>query len=202
MTALIALLALSTYAPATSPLEYSPAPALLAPAAAEDGKKSSFSYSYVEANYLWTDLDAIDDSLDGWEVRLSFELPLNFFLQGAYSELAGDADLSQYRLGAGWHMPLGDVFDVYGILSVTGAELEEDAFDTDEDGIAAEVGGRFLLGDRIELNGRGLWVDLEDSEAGLGVGGRFYFTPALSAGLNVDYLDNSESYTAGLRFQF
>lgn len=202
MTFLIALLALSTPAPTSSPLDARPDPALVLPAVAEEKAKPVFSYSFVEANYLWTDVDAVDDSLDGWELRLSIEIFMNFFLQGSYSELSSGADLNQYRFGAGWHLPLGDRFDAYGILSVAGADLEDGSFDSNEDGLAAEVGARFLLTDKIELNGLVDWVDLEDSNYGIGVGGRFYFTPQMSAGLNVHTIDNNESFAAGLRFQF
>lgn len=200
MTALIAFLAFAANAPAPvaepNPFVLSPSPVVLAPAA--DGPKSLLSYTWIEANYLWSDFDAIDDSLDGWEARASWEIPLGIFLQGSYSQLSGDADVDTWRFGVGWHLPIGQKFDVYGILSATGQDIE----DENEDGIAAEVGGRFLLGEKIELNGRVLWADLDDSNSGVGVGGRFYFTPALSAGLNVDFEEDREAYAAGLRFQF
>ena len=199
MTALIALLALSTYAPPSNPFEMTraiePAPVV---AAADEPRKGIFSYSFVEANYKWTDIDGLDDPVDGWEARVSFELPLNFFLQASYGQLSGDVDIDEWRFGAGWHMPLADRFDVYGILSISGTDIE----DNNEDGFAAEVGGRMMVVDKVELNARGIWVDIEDSDAGLGVGARYYFQPNMSFGLNADVTGDATTWTAGLRFQF
>jgi len=198
MTALIALLALSTYAPPANPFEMTraiePAPVL---AAADEPKRGAFSYSYIEANYKWTDIDGFGDSLDGWEARVSFELPLNIFLQASYGQLSGDVDIDEWRFGAGWHIALGDTFDLYGILSATGTDIENE----NDDGLAAEVGGRVML-QKIELNARVLWVDIDDSDSGAGVGGRFYFNPKVSFGLNADVTGDATTYTAGLRFQF
>lgn len=164
--------------------------------------KPSFSYTFVEANYLWTDLDAIDESLDGWEVRASLELFLNFFVQGSYAQVKDQEDLHLYRVGLGWHFDLGNTLDVYGIVSAAGVELEDSVNNFDEDGLAAEAGARFLLTDKLELNGRGLWEDIEDSEVGAGLGARWYLTHALSIGVNADSIDSTETYAAGIRFQF
>jgi hypothetical protein len=200
MTPLIALLALSTPAPAPSSLEFSAEPVVLAPAVADEPMQGAFSYSFIEANYLWTDIDGLDDPLDGWEARISFELPLNIFLQGSYGQVSDDFDLDTWRLGAGWHLPVGQKLDFYGILSVAGQDVEDGEND---DGVAAEIGGRFLLGNRMEVNARGQWMDVEeDSEAGVGIGGRFYFTPKLSGGVNADFLEERELYAIGLRYQF
>jgi len=201
MTTMLTVLALSGLAgePVTLPEAALP-PISAAPLVQDD--KPTFSYTFVEANYLWTDIDGLDDPLDGWEVRGSIELPLNLFIQGSYSEISDTEEFHEYRLGLGWHLTLGKSIDAYGILSVAGAELEDSAFDADEDGIAGEVGARFLLGEKIELNGRAEWVDVDGSEVGFGAGGRFYFNSSLSAGLDVGFIDESESYSAGLRFEF
>jgi hypothetical protein len=204
MTALISLLALAATAsePAAEPNPFvlSPAPVVVAPA--DDGKKSLLSYTYIEANYLWADYDGFDDSLDGWEARASFEIPLGIFLQATYSQLSGDADVDTWRFGAGWHLPIGQKLDVYGLLSATGQDIEADLEDEDDASIAAEAGARFLLGEKIELNGRILWSDLEESDTTLGAGGRFYFSDAWSVGLNADFGNDVTYFAAGLRFQF
>jgi hypothetical protein len=200
MTALIALIALSTYAPATNPFEMTRAPIEPAPAlAAEEPRRGSFSYSFIEANYKWTDIDGFGDSLDGWELRASFELPLNIFLQGSYGQLSGDTDIDEWRFGAGWHLPVGQKLDFYGILSMAGTDIQDG---DNDNGVAAEVGGRFMVVDKIELNGRVIWADVSDSDGGAGIGGRFYFNPQTSFGLNADFTGDATTYTAGLRFQF
>ena len=177
-----------------------PSPTRLAPAAQEN--YPGFSYTFVEANYLWTDVDAVDDSLDGWETRVSVEIFFNLFLQGSYSQIAGDADLDQTRLGLGFHLPVGGRIDAFGILSYAHEELDGSGFDESEDGVVGEVGGRFWLLDRLELNGEVIWADIEESDAGLGVGARFYVIPALSLGASMSVIDEDESFALGARFQF
>ncbi len=172
----------------------SPAPAL-------QDNPSGFSYTFVEANYLWFEPDAIDEELDGVEIKASLEIFLNIFLQGSYTTLSDDSDLDLYRIGAGWHMPIGNTLDVYGILSYASSELEG-VTDVDEDGLAANVGLRFYLTDRLELNGEAEWLDLDESDFGVGVGARWYLMERLSLGLNVKTLDSDETYSGGVRFQF
>lgn len=180
--------------PAFEPVA-APAPMLL-------GGNTPFSWTYVEANYKWRDVDGLNDSLDGWELRASFELFMNLFLQGAYSQISGDVDLDEYSLGAGWHFPVGTTFDVFGILSYTRDEVDGSGISADEDGPMAEVGGRVMLGEKIEANGEIIWANLDSSETGFDVGGRFYITPKISVGANVTWFDQDELFAVGGRFQF
>lgn len=173
----------------------SPAPML------QDTKPSGFSYTFVEANYVWFQPDAIDEDLDGFELKASLEIFLNIFLQGAYAALSDDSDLDVYRIGAGWHLPIGETLDLYGILSFASSELDT-VTDVDEDGLAAEVGARFWLTPKFELNGNVEWLDLDESDMGAGVGVRWYFMDRLSLGLGVETLDSDETYTTGVRFSF
>ena len=202
MIAALACLALSTPiepAPALELPVYEPAAAAPAPLI---GGETPFSWTYGELNYLWRDVDAIDDSIDGFELRASFEILLNLFLQGSYSQLSGDADLDSYTLGVGWHLPIGTKLDAFGILSYAKDEIDGSGFDDDVDGPMGEVGARFMLGEKIELNGEIIWANLDDSETGFDVGGRFYFMNNLSVGANVTKFDEDEMFAVGARFQF
>jgi hypothetical protein len=172
-----------------------PAPAL------QDDKPTGFSYTFIEANYMWFKPDDFDEDLDGFEIKASIEIFLNLFLQGSYAALSDDSDLDQYRIGAGWHLPIGETLDVYGILSYASADLES-VTDVDEDGLALEVGARYWLTDKLELNGQGEWLDLDESDVGFGAGIRWYFMERLSLGLGLEWLDSDETYWAGARFSF
>ncbi len=173
----------------------SPAPML------ESDNPSGFSYTFVEANYVMYEPDGFDESLDGFEFKASLEIFLNIFLQGSYSVLSDDSDLDLYRIGAGWHLPIGETLDLYGILSFASAELDG-VTDVDEDGLAANVGARFWLTDKFELNGEVEWLDLDESDMGVGAGVRWYLMERISLGLNIETLDSDETYTVGARFSF
>jgi len=159
-------------------------------------------YTFIEANYTIRDSDDADDKLDGWNLTGSLELPLNFFLQGTVSDWSGDADVQEYRIGAGWHFGLIPRLDAYGILSYNHLEYDDSTGDFSDDGTAAELGLRFMLTRSLEANGRFLWVDADGSDSGAGLGARYYITDFLSAGANYDVIGDDELIAAGLRFEF
>lgn len=173
----------------------SPAPALL-------GSDTGFSWTYVEADYVWTDIDALDDTLDGWLAKASLELPLNIFLQASYGQTTGDTDLNETRVGAGWHFGLMDTVDAFGILSYVYEDVSGSGFDDTEDGIVGEIGARLFLGEKLELNGEVIWADIAESDTGFGLGARYYIIPALSLGANGTWIDSNDTYAVGARFQF
>lgn len=207
MLSLLASLALS--APvysivATDPALVRPEPAL-GPAAltfAPSDDMPEMEYTYIEANALWTDSDAADETLGGVELIGSLELPMNFFAQVTVAHQDNSADLDTFRLGAGYHLPLTSRFDAYGILSFAHAELDGTGIDSKDDGLAGELGLRMLLTPKIELNGRATWVDLGDSDYGVGFGARYYLTDSISLGGRIETLDSDESFAAGLRIEF
>jgi len=187
------------YASAIEPASLDP----FTPAApVSDGDFPELEYTYIEADYVWMDSDFADDNLNGWNLVGSLELPLNFFVQGTLLDQYGDADITTYKLGAGWHFGFLQRFDAYGILSYAHVDVNGTSNDTTEDGPAGELGLRMMLTKVIEVNGRILWADVEDSNSGGGVGGRFYLSEALSLGANYDSFDSQDIVTAGARFEF
>lgn len=167
----------------------------------QDEKPSGFSWSYIEANYIWLEPQTGGQNFDGWEVKASLEIFFNLFLQGSYSKLSDQSDLDLYRIGLGWHLPVGDSLDLYGLLSYASTKLD-DVTDVDEDGVVADVGARFWLTPKLELNGEAEWADIDESDFGIGIGARWYFMNRFSFGLGVKTLDSDETYNAGLRFSF
>ena len=159
-------------------------------------------YTYVEANYVWTDSDISNDDLNGFELVGSLELPANFFVQGSVLNQDADADVTAYKLGAGWHFGLIPRLDAYGILSFVHVEVNNSNNDFNDDGTAAEVGLRFSLTRAIELNGRLEWIDVNESNSGGGVGVRYYLTEAFSLGARYDDVGDQKTAAAGARFEF
>lgn len=205
MTTLLSLLAAALPSQpvyALEPVSFSAAIPLAsyAPVRAPDDLPD-LEYTYIEVNYLTTDSDALDDRIDGGEITASFELPLNFFLQGTASKQDGDADLTKYRVGAGWHIGFLSRFDAYGILSYETIEVDGSGVDFDDDSVAAEAGLRVLLTRSIEVNGRALWSDNGEGDPFYGVGARYYFTEHLSVGVRGDTDGHDDLLAAGLRLE-
>lgn len=199
MTTLLLFLALELLRASLVEPNHVLVPAVHAVAPAAD--KPEMEYTYVEANYLWTDSDDLDESLDGWELIGSLELPLNFFAQVQVSQQSDRADLEAWRIGGGYHLPLGSSLDAYGILSVAHTEVDGSDDDFDDEGIAGEVGLRMLLSPKIEVNGSAEWLDVDDDDFTIGVGARYYFTNFLSIGGRVESVDADPSFAVGLRFE-
>lgn len=172
------------------------------PVVDDDGEFPELEYTFIEANYVRTDSDIVNDDIDGWELIGSLELPLNLFLQGTFLEQSADEDVTNWRFGAGWHIGFLRRFDAYGILSVAGQEVDDSANDYSEEGIAGEIGLRMLVTKSFEANARVQWVDIEEDDTGGGLGARFYITDSLSVGARYDVLGDDETVSAGLRFEF
>lgn len=205
MSALLALLASSfptLLVPEPAPLFSEPA-WLPEPAYAALADAPELEYTYIEANYIWTNLDVGDEKLDGGELIGSLELPLNLFGQITASTQSDETDVNVYRIGAGWHFGLIPRLDLFAILSYLHVEADNASFDSKEDGIQGDLGVRFLLSDKIELNAKGIWQDIDDEDdVGFGLGARFYLIDRLSLGARVEVLDSDETYAVGLRFDF
>jgi long-subunit fatty acid transport protein len=181
--------------------------ALAAPALAAD-----FSYNYIEAGYQEIDID--DDLLggfdvdgDGFGVGGSFEINDNWFIGASYSKADFDfgVDLTQLSLGAGYHVPLTNGSDFYGSLAFVRAEVSASGFGSvDDDGYAAEIGVRGMIGDRFELNGSLGYVDLGDGGDGtsFGAGVLYSFTDSVAAGLSLDVDEDITAYGIGIRIYF
>ena len=183
-----------------SPLAAEPAPIRWSAPLADDFPP--LEYTYVEANYVRRDSKLADETLDGWDLTGSLELPMNFFLQATGHDQSGDATLSGYRLGAGWHFGLFSRVDGYVIAGYEHLKLSDSANDDTEDAFSGELGGRVMITHKIEANARLLYADLGDRNPGAGVGARWYLMPRLSIGARYDRLGDDDVVSAGARFEF
>ncbi len=199
MIALLPLLALADPSSMVPETYSAPTYPTLALAPARDVPE--MEYTYIELNYIWTDNEEVDETLDGGELTGSLELPLNFFAQLTVSRQSDDADLDTYRIGAGYHLPIGSRLDAFGIVSYAHAEVDGSSNDFDDSGTAGELGLRFLLRPKLELNGSAEWVDVEEDDFGIGVGARFYLIDRFSLGGRVESLDDDLTFAVGARFE-
>jgi len=199
MICLLPLLMSSAITPAPSVSLPEPSLAGLTLAPVEDAPE--MEYTYIEANFLWTDSDGLGEELTGGEITGSLELPLNLFVQLTGSQLSDSTDVDQYRLGVGWHFGLIPRLDAYGIASYAETEIDGSGGSFDDEGWVFELGLRFLLTDSLEVNGSMEWVDLDESDVGGSLGVRYYIIDALSLGARVETLDSDETISVGARFE-
>ena len=161
---------------------------------------STFSWTYAEVNYLWRDSNSADKTLDGVEVRGSFEIMFNFFLQASYARLSSGIDLDEYGVGLGYHFPIGSTFDLYGTASY--AKEDFSGGGSDDDGALLAAGTRWRILEKLELNGELEWANVHTSAGGVEVGARWYLLDMLSIGGSYHHLDKDDSFAVGARVQF
>jgi opacity protein-like surface antigen len=166
-----------------------------------------FDYSFIEGGYFSSELDDSDVDGDGFGIKGSFALTdtLHFFADYTTRDFKR-VDMSQYDLGLGAHWGLQQNLDFVGELGYVKAEVEVDtpfgSFEADEDGFGVGAGLRFRAGRKVELDGMIKYVNLDDSDTSLSLGGRYYFSPgfALVGGFLVD--DDINEWNLGARFEF
>jgi hypothetical protein len=181
--------------------------AALAPVLAQ---AEGLSYSYLEAGYLSTDIDAISEEVDGFTLRGSVELTERVFVFGGYTDQSAsvsglDVDAQSYALGAGYAWPLAPTTDVYGKLAYVSAEVDASGVGSaDDDGYSLSLGLRGRVVEQFELEGAIHYVDLADSgdDTSFGVGARWHFTEQFAVGVEGEFGDDANTYGIGVRWTF
>lgn len=185
---------------------------------------SCFSYTYLQAGYYSTDVDAYDESSDAVYARASLGLFDVLYVFGEYSAEtlkdakvgagSGDVDNDSFALGAGLHFSLSPRFDVVGEAAWVYDDLSSDDFSNLDDtnsGVMAFVGGRWMAvpwaGGGLELDGGYRWQDREalfsDDRIGAWEAGlRVHLLEFLSVGATATFLEDDDRIGIDARVSF
>jgi hypothetical protein len=176
-----------------------------APAVAAEG----FSYSFLEAGYVSNEID--DAGLDGSGFALNGSYEFNERVFGFASILDADYDqdsgvsTAAVSVGVGFAWPLGMSLDLVSGLGYEHLKLHIDGLGgASEEGYSLNTGLRGRVGDSLELTGTVKYTDLGHGldDFTLGAGGRYYFTPAFAAGIDVTDNDDGTAWIVSLRYDF
>jgi hypothetical protein len=173
------------------------------PAMAEDG----FDYSYVELDYVKSEIDDLDVDGKGLGLRGSYEFSENFHAFAAYASQNYDFDVTGATLevGAGLAWPVNPNMDLVGTLSYIKAEIDVPFFgDLDDDGFAVGAGLRARVVEALELTGGLKYASYEEvgDDTTFGAGARYFFTKKFAAGVDVDFDDDGTTWMLGARLSF
>ncbi len=170
------------------------------------------SYTWVEANYLETELDDDDGDLDGDGLGLSGSFAFTENLHGfaSYSDqefdldIAPDVSFEMLDIGAGVNFPLNPGLDIIGTLSYLDVQASAGGASADDNGYRLGAALRGRVASKLELTGGISYIDLDDSgdDTTYGVGGRYYFTDNFALGANADFADDQMTWTLGARYDF
>ncbi len=173
--------------------------------AAED-----FSYNNIEASYVKTEVDDFDVDGDGFSLGGSFAFNEHFFGFSSYKDISyDDVGVSsfsgtQFSLGAGFNWSLAPELDLVSGLSYEHFKSKLGGISDSDSGIGLSVGLRGRVAESVELTGGVKYTDLGHgtNDTTLSVGGRYYFTPAFAAGIDLDHNHDGTTWGIALRYDF
>lgn len=162
----------------------------------------SFSYSYLEANYVSANVDNVSRNPDGFGVNgsIAFTPMIHGYLE--YTNLNFDGiTLEGWEVGAGLNHTLNPMIDLIGRVAYVKADVEGPG---DDDGFALQAGVRGRPAANFELEGLVHYVDLSDagSNTSLRVDGRYFFLPQFAVGAGVEYDNDQTVWNVGVRWNF
>lgn len=162
-----------------------------------------FDYTFVDAGYVRTDIDADDG--DGFALSGSYGVTENWHVFVGY-QTAGfdfDIDLDGWNAGIGFNTPISDAIDVVADVSYVYAEVDTPFGSADEDGLGIGVGLRAHASDSVELNAGINYVDVgSDSETSLDAGALFNVNERFAVRLAASWDDDVNTYFLGGRLYF
>lgn len=173
------------------------------------------SYNYLEAGYVSSDLDDADTDFDGYRAKLSVLINEGVYILGGYTDLESDENANGAKgtseaitAGLGFRFGLFDATD----LNIEAAWLNSevgidggllDGADTEDDGYTIGAGVRHLFFPQLEAGLKVDYTDVFDDDDFAYTGSAlFHVIPHLSIGGSYTFADNSDTWTAGLRFNF
>ncbi|HEX7081470.1 MAG TPA: outer membrane beta-barrel protein [Gammaproteobacteria bacterium] len=179
----------------------------LLPLACAAQEAQQLDYTFVEVGYLNSEIDAgpLDVDGDGLGLDGSLSITDSVFVFAGYDSFDYDAgvDATSYGLGAGMHWTLKPELDLVADLGWVHAEVDRPILpDVDDDGLGLGVGLRSRVHEAIEVQAGIRHIDLDDSDTFLTLGGRYYFTDSVAAGLGLSINDDDTGWSLGLRAEF
>ena len=158
-------------------------------AGAQSASATDFSYNYLEGAFV------SGDDFDGFGVNGAVEFTGEFFGHAGIDALEADngVDLSLLSVGAGYSHGINEALDLLATASLKRIKVDGGGSDN---GFGLGVGVRGRVLEKLELTAGIEYVDFDNSDTTLQVGGRWYFTPNFAAG--IDLTDNDFGST--LRF--
>ena len=160
-------------------------------------------YNYLQGSWLRVSPDDANiKEADGYQARLSAPLEPGSFLSAAYSRYeqpASNAKVSALSIGVGMYSRMASGADLYGTLSYETLDLKV----VDKvAGYSLELGMRWAIGSRFELDAGARYLNLDDTaDSVIGFGGlMFRLSPTLALAAQYSHSDEDRRYTAGLRF--
>jgi hypothetical protein len=181
--------------------------ALLAGPALADG----FSYNYLEANFISTEIEDVEPGVDlegdgfGIAGAVEFGSSIHGFASVSGTEYEEVVDIGSLTAGLGFNHSLAPALDLVTGVSYERLKVEVDDFGGQpEEGIGLSAGLRGRVGDRVELTAGVKYVNFGDDldDTSIMAGGRYWFSRKFAAGLDYSENDDGDTWILSLRYDF
>jgi hypothetical protein len=206
--------------------------ATLLAATSFSAQASELSYTFVEADYMQSNVDDqdfdgvnINPTLVGWGLKGSFEMGEKFYAFGGYSSGKDDllainetdfsaeldANVDRWNIGLGFHTPISSKTDFVAELGYVQYDYKfelnyNDGGDLYSESYKVDTGGARLSGlsDSFEAYGMLNFTDSQDIEGDFSgnIGGQFKFNPTWGVTGDVEFAKDAINYTIGVRASF
>lgn len=170
--------------------------------------QAEFNYTTVELGLTDVEYDVGPFGIDGDGISISgsYAISDSFFLAGEYDDIDFDfgIDGEILEVGGGYVHPLQDDLDFIATFGYLETEISSGPFSADDDGLFLGGGVRAALGEDFEVDAILQYVnmDLGDSDTGIEVRGRYYFSDKMAAWAQTDFGSDIETFRLGIRFDF
>lgn len=189
--------------------KYIAASTLMALGAATPALAEDFSYSFIEAGYVSGEIDDFGLDGSGFALNGSFEFNQNVFGFAGITDVEYDqgsgVSTTSTTVGVGFAWPLGTSVDLVSGFAYERLRLHVDGGGSaTESGFSLNTGLRASISDSLEVTAGVKYTDFGNDidDFTLGVGGRYYFTPAFAAGIDVNDNDDGTAWIISLRYDF
>lgn len=177
---------------------------VLALLAVEPATADNLSYTYAQVRFADVEVDDANLDGDGFIVGGAYRLNDKYFVFGGHRDIGFDQsrDASALKVGGGYIYPISERVHAVGKAFLARVEASRPGFSDTETGFGLEVGARGRVTPKLEARGFLGYSDIGGSDTSLTLGGDYYFTPRLSAGITVDMGGDVTGLTFGARYYF
>jgi hypothetical protein len=177
--------------------------AVIAAALPAVSRADALDYSFAELAYV----DSEFGNLNGDGISLRGSLPVNetFFVFAGYWDVGYDfnVDLTSIEAGGGVHLPFTDKVHLVGRFGLVMSELDTNNSSSDDDGFTFGAHVRAAVMPGLELEGGFDYIDLgNDPDTLLVMQARYFFIENIAGGLRLEFGDDIDSMSLGVRVTF
>lgn len=169
---------------------------------------AQFNYTSAEFNLLDVDIDAGPFNVDGdgFSIGGTFTVADDFFIGGSWEDYDFDANIDGrwIEIGGGYFHSLSDDLDFVATLNYVDTEISSGSASADDNGIALGGGIRARLADSVEIDALLEYVNMDegDSDTGITVRGRYYFSDELAVQVKLGSINDFDTLSIGIRGEF